>query len=72
MTGVIAQLQAVSGTSDPATAHAHIDRATALARHNLGEATVKTHLTHIYGRSGAKDRAAAVTMGHERGILGRT
>ncbi|MFJ9849374.1 LuxR C-terminal-related transcriptional regulator [Streptomyces sp. NPDC101150] len=36
----------------------------------ISEATVKTHLTHIYGKLGAKDRAAAVAMGYERGILG--
>ncbi|MFF4950852.1 response regulator [Streptomyces chattanoogensis] len=36
----------------------------------ISEATVKTHLTHIYGKLGAKDRAAAVAVGYERGILG--
>ncbi|MEU4267115.1 response regulator transcription factor [Streptomyces sp. NPDC026092] len=38
----------------------------------ISEATVKTHLTHIFGKLGAKDRAAAVAVGYERGILGRT
>ncbi|MGW4029439.1 sensor histidine kinase [Streptomyces sp. NPDC004838] len=38
MTGVITQLQVVSSTSDPATAHEHLDRAVDLARHSLGEA----------------------------------
>ncbi len=38
MTGIIAQLQVVSGTADPATAHEHVERAAALARHSLGEA----------------------------------
>ncbi|MEU8762199.1 response regulator transcription factor [Streptomyces sp. NPDC048659] len=36
----------------------------------LSEATVKTHLTHIYAKLGAKDRAAAVAVGYQRGILG--
>ncbi|MFF8838827.1 response regulator [Streptomyces sp. NPDC015130] len=38
----------------------------------ISEATVKTHLTHIYGKLGVKDRAAAVATGYDRGILGRT
>ncbi|MFF5388732.1 response regulator [Streptomyces sp. NPDC013012] len=38
----------------------------------ISEATVKTHLTHIYAKLGAKDRAAAVAAGYERGILGRS
>ncbi|MFG2870158.1 response regulator [Streptomyces sp. NPDC048338] len=37
----------------------------------ISEATVKTHLTHIYGKLGAKDRAAAVAVAYDRGILGR-
>ncbi|MEJ8649191.1 response regulator transcription factor [Streptomyces sp. MS1.AVA.3] len=36
----------------------------------ISEATVKTHLTHIYGKLGAKDRAAAVAVAYDRGILG--
>jgi DNA-binding NarL/FixJ family response regulator len=36
----------------------------------VSEATVKTHLTHIYGKLGVKDRAAAVATAYERGILG--
>lgn len=36
----------------------------------ISEATVKTHLTHIFGKLGAKDRAAAVALAYERGILG--
>ncbi|AZK92537.1 MULTISPECIES: response regulator [Streptomyces] len=36
----------------------------------ISEATVKTHLTHIYGKLGVKDRAAAVAAGYDRGILG--
>lgn len=37
----------------------------------ISEATVKTHLTHIYAKLGVNDRAAAVAAGYERGILGR-
>ncbi|MEV8344435.1 response regulator transcription factor [Streptomyces niveus] len=36
----------------------------------ISEATVKTHLTHIYGKLGVKDRAAAVAVGYDRKILG--
>ncbi|MFD9792562.1 response regulator [Streptomyces sp. NPDC059070] len=36
----------------------------------ISEATVKTHLTHIYGKLDVKDRAAAVAVGYDRGILG--
>ncbi|GGT30393.1 DNA-binding response regulator [Streptomyces kurssanovii] len=36
----------------------------------ISEATVKTHLTHIFGKLGAKDRAAAVALAYDRGILG--
>ncbi|MDG4859385.1 response regulator transcription factor [Streptomyces sp. T-3] len=36
----------------------------------ISEATVKTHLTHIFGKLGVKDRAAAVATGYEQGILG--
>jgi DNA-binding NarL/FixJ family response regulator len=36
----------------------------------ISEATVKTHLTHIYAKLDAKDRAAAVANGYDRGILG--
>ncbi|GGQ10918.1 response regulator [Streptomyces roseolilacinus] len=36
----------------------------------ISEATVKTHLTHLYGKLGVKDRAAAVAVGYDRGILG--
>ncbi|WP_434740642.1 sensor histidine kinase [Micromonospora sp. SH-82] len=38
LAGIIIQLQAVSGASDPAAAREHLDRATELARHSLGEA----------------------------------
>ncbi|WP_326687902.1 response regulator transcription factor [Streptomyces sp. NBC_01795] len=36
----------------------------------ISEATVKTHLTHLYAKLGVNDRAAAVAVGYSRGILG--
>jgi len=36
----------------------------------ISEATVKTHLTHIFGKLEVADRAAAVAAGYDRGILG--
>ncbi|AKG42114.1 response regulator transcription factor [Streptomyces sp. JH002] len=36
----------------------------------ISEATVKTHLAHLYTKLGVKDRAAAVATAYERGILG--
>lgn len=38
LTGIIAQLQVVANTEDPALARTHLDRAAALARTSLGEA----------------------------------
>ena len=35
----------------------------------ISEATVKTHLLHIYGKLGVSDRAAAVAEGFNRGLL---
>ncbi|MGW2049132.1 response regulator [Streptomyces sp. NPDC001858] len=37
----------------------------------ISEATVKTHLTHLYAKLSVNDRAAAVARAYERGILGR-
>ncbi|MFJ8130112.1 response regulator [Streptomyces hydrogenans] len=37
----------------------------------ISEATVKTHLTHLYAKLAVRDRAAAVAAGYDRGILGR-
>lgn len=37
----------------------------------ISEATVKTHLTHIYAKLLVSDRASAVAAGYDRGILGR-
>jgi DNA-binding NarL/FixJ family response regulator len=36
----------------------------------VSEATVKTHLIHIFGKLNVSDRAAAVAAAYERGILG--
>ncbi|MDI2129125.1 response regulator [Yinghuangia seranimata] len=36
----------------------------------ISEATVKTHLTHIFAKLDANDRASAVAAGYTRGILG--
>lgn len=35
----------------------------------IGEATVKTHLQHIFAKLGATDRAAAVAAGYRQGLL---
>ena len=37
----------------------------------ISEATVKTHLLHIYAKLDVNDRAAAVAKGFERGLLGQ-
>jgi DNA-binding NarL/FixJ family response regulator len=36
---------------------------------HISEATVKTHLIHIFSKLGVADRTAAVTVGLERGLL---
>jgi DNA-binding NarL/FixJ family response regulator len=41
----------------------------AAARLFISEATVKTHLLHIYEKLGVSDRAAAVAEGFNRGLL---
>jgi DNA-binding NarL/FixJ family response regulator len=42
----------------------------AAAKLFISEATVKTHLVHVYTKLGVKDRAAAVAVAYERGLLG--
>ena len=37
----------------------------------VSEATVKTHLGHIYVKLGVNDRASAVATAYDRGLLGR-
>jgi len=36
----------------------------------ISEATVKTHLLHLYGKLGVRDRAAAVAAAYQAGLLG--
>jgi DNA-binding NarL/FixJ family response regulator len=36
---------------------------------HISEATVKTHLLHIFAKLGVEDRTAAVTAALERGII---
>ncbi|OIK28942.1 sensor histidine kinase [Streptomyces malaysiense] len=43
LAGIIAQLQVVAGATDLATAHTHLERASSLARHSLGEARRSVH-----------------------------
>ena len=38
----------------------------------ISEATVKTHLIHVYAKLGVNDRAAAVATAYDRGLLGRS
>jgi DNA-binding NarL/FixJ family response regulator len=38
----------------------------------ISEATVKTHLIHVYAKLGVKDRAAAVAAAYDRRLLGRS
>lgn len=38
-------------------------------RLHISQATVKTHLLHIYGKLGVSDRAAAVARAYEKGVL---
>lgn len=38
----------------------------------ISEATVKTHLIHVYAKLGVNDRAAAVAAAYDQGLLGGT
>ncbi len=49
-------------------AEGHTNRAVA-ARMHVSEATVKTHLAHAFDKLGVGDRAAAVRVAYERGLL---
>ncbi len=49
-------------------AHGETNRGAA-ARLFVSEATVKTHLLHIYAKLDVNDRAAAVATAYERGLL---
>jgi DNA-binding NarL/FixJ family response regulator len=51
------------------TARGCTNRETA-SRLFISEATVKTHLLHVYAKLGVRDRAAAVAAAFERGLLG--
>ncbi|GII92659.1 response regulator [Sinosporangium siamense] len=42
----------------------------AAARLLISEASIKTHLIHIYAKLDARDRASAVAEGYRRGLLG--
>ena len=49
-------------------AQGRTNRETAAALY-ISEATVKTHLQHIYAKLEVPDRASAVSAAHQRGIL---
>ena len=39
------------------------------AQIRVSEATVKTHISHIFGKLGARDRAAAIVYAYDQGIV---
>jgi DNA-binding CsgD family transcriptional regulator len=41
----------------------------AAAKLFISEATVKTHLLHVYAKLGVNDRAAAVAVAFQRGLF---
>jgi len=41
----------------------------ALCRLHISQATVKSHLIHIFGKLGVSDRTAAVTVALQRGLI---
>jgi DNA-binding NarL/FixJ family response regulator len=75
---LIGQVRAPAPTAQPlsqrelevlalvARGHTNRDAAAVLF---ISEATVKTHLLHIYAKLAVKDRASAVAAGYERGLL---
>lgn len=63
------RLSAREGEVLALVAHGKSNRAIA-AELFVSEATVKTHLAHVYEKLGAQDRAAAVAKAYDRGILG--
>jgi len=38
----------------------------------VSEATVKTHINHVFAKTGARDRAQAVRFAYQHGLAGRT
>jgi DNA-binding NarL/FixJ family response regulator len=36
----------------------------------LSEATVKTHVNHVFAKTGSRDRAQAVAYAHRHGLAG--
>ena len=36
---------------------------------HLGEATVRTHIGHVFAKAGARDRAQAVVFAYESGLV---
>jgi hypothetical protein len=58
-----------SGESLPGAQAQDLDR-TRQEKDTSRQATVKTHLLHIYAKLGVTDRAAAVAEAFNRGLLG--
>ena len=75
-TRVVSRVRA--GSTDLSDREAEVLRLVARGRSNreiartlfVSEATVKTHLTHVYEKLGVGDRAAAVAVAYERRLLG--
>jgi DNA-binding CsgD family transcriptional regulator len=61
------QTQEEAGAEIPLIARGTTNREAA-ARLFISEATVKTHLLHIYAKLGVNARVAAVAEGFERGL----
>ena len=78
LTRVVGQMRAPAAPEEPISARelevlALVARGAsnrdAAARLFISEATVKTHLMHIYAKLGVNDRAAAVAEAYDRGLL---